>query len=61
MQQTAIQSYLSATKEDISNVVDCYSLGTETETLIVQVSQNSIDKGVSGQEAATQLKETVDK
>ena len=31
------------------------------ETLIVHVSQNSMDKGVVGQEAASQLNETVDK
>ena len=31
------------------------------ETLFVHIGHNSIDKGVSGQEAATQLKETVDK
>ena len=31
------------------------------ETLIVHVRHNPIDEGVSGQEAATQLKETVDK
>ena len=60
-QQTAIHSYSSATIGDISNVVDCYSPGAKTETLIVHVGHNSIDKGVSGQEAATQLKETVDK
>ena len=58
-QQTVIHSYSSATLGDISNVVDCYSPGAKTETLIV--GHNSIDKGVSGQEAATQLKETVDK
>ena len=59
--QTEIHSYSFATIGDISNVVDCYSPGAKTETLIVHVGHNSIDKVVSGQEAATQLKETVDK
>ena len=59
--QTEIHSYSPATIRDISNVVDCYSPRAKTETLIVHVGHNSIDKGVSGQEAATQLKETVDK
>ena len=36
-QQTAIHSYSSATKEDISNVVYCYSPRAKTETLIVHV------------------------
>ena len=31
------------------------------ETLIVHVSQNSMNKGVVGQEAASQLKKIVDK
>ena len=61
MQQSAIHSYSSATIGEISNVVDCYSPGDKTETLIVHVGHNSIDKGISGQETATQLKETVDK
>ena len=58
---TAIHSYSTATIGDISNMVNCYSPGAKTETLIVHVGHNSIDKGVSEQEAATQLKETVDK
>ena len=37
------------------------SPGATTELLIVNVGHNSIDKGVSAQEATTQLKETVDK
>ena len=56
-QQTAIHSYSSATIGDISNVVDCYSPGAKTKSFIVKVAHNSIDKGVSGQEAATQLRE----
>ena len=59
--QTAIHSHSSATKRDISNVVDCASPGARTETLIVHVGHNSIHKCVSGQETATQLKETVGK
>ena len=42
-------------------MVDCYSPGAKTETLFVHVVHNSIDKSVSGQEAATQPKEAVDK
>ena len=61
LQQIAIHSFSSATIGDISNVADCYSPGAKTETIIVHVGHNSIDKGVSGQEVATQLKETVDK
>ena len=60
-QQTAIHSYSSTTLGDISNLVGCYSPGAKTETLNVHVGRNSIDKGVSGQEAATQLKEKIDK
>ena len=60
-QQAAIHLYSSATIGDISNVVDCYSPGAKTETSIVHVGNNSIGKGVSGQEAATQLNKTVDK
>ena len=60
-QQTAIHSYSSATIGDISNVVECYSPEAKRETLIVHVNHNSIHKGVSGQEAATQFKETVEK
>ena len=60
-QQTANHSYSSATIGDISNVDDCYSPGAKTETLIVHVGHNSIDKGVSGQKAATELKKTVGK
>ena len=44
-----------------SNKLKTNSNSSGRETLIVHVGHNSIDKGVSGQEAAIQLKETVDK
>ena len=37
LQQTAIHAYSSETIGDISNLVDCYSPGVKTETLIVHV------------------------
>ena len=55
-QQTAIFSYSFETIGYISNVVDSFSPAARTETLVVHVGHNLIDKGVSGQEAATQLK-----
>ena len=43
-QHTAMNSYSSSLIGDISNVVDCYSPGAKTETLIVHVGHNSIEK-----------------
>ena len=60
-QQTAIHSYSSATIKDIGNVVETYSPGAKTETLVLHAGHNSIDKGLSGQDAAMQMKVTVDK
>ena len=60
-QQTAIHSYSSATIKDIGNVVETYSPGAKTETLVLHAGHNSIDKGLSGQDSAMQMKDTVDK
>ena len=60
-QQTAIYSYSSATIKDIGTVVEIYSLGAKTETLVLHAGHNSIDKSLSGQVAAMQMKDTVDK
>ena len=60
-QQTAIHSYSSATIKDIGNVFETFSPGAKTETLVLHVGHNSIDKGLSGQDAAMQMKDTVDK
>ena len=59
-QQTAIISYSSATIKDIG-IVETYSLGAKTETLVLHAGHNSIDKGLSGQDAAMQMKDTIDK
>ena len=59
-QQTAIHSHSSATIKDIGNVVDTFSPGAKRETLELQAGHNSIDKGLSGQDAAMQKKDTVD-
>ena len=60
-QQTAIHSYSSATIKDIGNVVETYSPGAKTETLVLHARHNSIDKSLSRQDAAMQMKDTVDK
>ena len=60
-QQTAIHSYSSATIKDIRNVVETYSPGSKTENLVLHAGHNSTDKGLSGQDAAMQMKVTVDK
>ena len=60
-QQTAIHSYSSATIKYIGIVVETYSPGAKTETLVLHAGHNSIDKGLSGQDAAMQIKDTVDK
>ena len=60
-QQTAIHSYSSATIKDVGNVVETYSPGAKMETLALHAGHNSIDKGLSGQDAAMQMKDTVDK
>ena len=59
-QQTAILSYSSAIIKDIRNVVETYSPGAKTETLVLHSGHNSIDKGLSEQDAAMQMKDTVD-
>ena len=58
---SAIHSYSSATIKDIGNVVEIYSPGVKTKTLVLHAGQNSIDKGLYGQDAAMQMKDTVDK
>ena len=60
-QQTAKHSYSSATIKAIGNVVETYSPGAKTETLVLHAGHNAIDKGLSGQDAAMQMKDTVDK
>ena len=60
-QQTVIVSYSSATSKDIGNVVETYSPGANTETLVINAGKNSIDKGLYGQDASMQMKDTVDK
>ena len=59
-QQTAIHSYSSAIIKHIRNVVETYSPGAKTETLVLHAEHNSIDKGLSEQDAAMQVKDTVD-
>ena len=59
-QQTAIHSYSSATIKNIGIVVGTYSPGAKTETLVLHAGKNSIDKRLSGQDAAMQMKGTVD-
>ena len=44
-QQTAIHSSSSATIKDIGNVVETYSPGAKTETLVLHAGHNSNDKG----------------
>ena len=51
----------TATIKDIGNVVETYSPGAKTETLVLHAGHYSIDKGLSGQDAAMQMKDTVDK
>ena len=46
--------------KDIGNVVETYSPGTKTETLVLHAGHNSIDKGLSVQDAAMQMKDTVE-
>ena len=60
-QQTAIHLYSSATIKDKGNVVETYSPGAKTENLVLHAGYNSIDQGLSGQDAAMQMKDTVDK
>ena len=43
------------------NVVETYSPGAKTETLVLHAGHQSIDKGLSGQNAAMQMKGTIGK
>ena len=60
-QQTAIHSYSLATIKGIENVVETNSPRAETESLVLHAGHNSIDKSLSGQDAAMQMKDTVHK
>ena len=60
-QQTEIHSYSLANIKNIGNVVETYSPGAKTETLVLHAGDNSIDKVLSGQDAAFQIKDTVDR
>ena len=58
---TGIHSYPSATIIDLGQTVEQYSSGAKCQSLIFHAGHNSIDKGVSGVAAASQLCETVTK
>ena len=58
---TGIHSYPSATIIDLGQTVEQYSSGAKCQSLIFHADHNSIDKGVSGVAAASQLCETVTK
>ena len=58
---TGIHSYPSAKIIDLGQIVEQYSSGAKCQSLIFHAGHNSIDKGVSGVAAASQLCETVTK
>lgn len=58
---TAIHSYPSAGIKDINNVIEQYSPGTKTESLILHFGHNSIDQGSKGKDAAAEFSEVVSK
>ena len=60
LQQTAILSYSSATLKYIGNVIETYYPGAMTDSLVLHAGHNSNDKGLSGQDAAMQMKGIVD-
>ena len=61
LQQTAIHSYSSAKIKFIRYVIETYSPEAKTETLVLHAGHNLIDKGLSGQDTAMQMKDTVDR
>ena len=58
---TGIHSYPSATIIDLGQTVEQHSSGVKCQSLIFHAVHNSIDKGVSGVTAASQLCEAVTK
>ena len=61
LQQAAIHSYSSAKIKFIGDVIETYSPEAKTETLVLHAGHNLIDKGLSGQDTAMQMKDTVDR
>ena len=59
--KTAIHSYPLSTISDVDSIMDSYSAGTKSESLVFHLGHNAIDQGTDGKRAAEQMVDLVSK